>query len=96
MAIEDAQCLAGHFSRGAEFSMACHGYQRERAQRTARVQSAAREMGRLNHLSGEAARKRDAALAARDPDDHEGSAWIFEGTEAASSSAPASFFGPAQ
>jgi 3-hydroxybenzoate 6-monooxygenase len=97
MAIEDAQCLAGHFARSApKFSAACHAYERDRIARTARIQDAAREMGRLNHLSDEAARARDAALAARDPEDHEGNAWIFDAIKAAPSSAPASFFGPAQ
>ena len=95
MAIEDAMCLAERFARDApRFSAACLAYERERSARTARVQAAAREMGRLNHLSGEAARARDATLAARNPEDHEGSAWIFDGTDAASSSTPASFFGP--
>jgi hypothetical protein len=51
-------------------------------------------MGRLNHLCSEAARVRDAALAARDPEDHEGSAWIFDGAETVASGAPASFCGP--
>jgi 3-hydroxybenzoate 6-monooxygenase len=96
MAIEDAWCLAEHFTRGApEFSAACSAYERDRVARTARIQSAAREMGRLNHLSGEAARARDAALAARDPENHEGNAWIFDGAEGVPSSAPASFFGHA-
>jgi salicylate hydroxylase len=96
MAIEDAQCLAGRFARGApKFSAACAAYERDRVARTARIQNAAREMGRLNHLSGEAARVRDAALAARDPGDHEGNAWIFDAAETASAGAPASFFGPA-
>ena len=96
MAIEDAMCLAKSFARYApQFSAACLGYERDRTARTARIQTAAREMGRLNHLSGNAARARDAALAARDPKDHEGSAWIFDGADAALTSTPASFFGPA-
>jgi 2-polyprenyl-6-methoxyphenol hydroxylase-like FAD-dependent oxidoreductase len=96
MAIEDARCLAEHFARGAPwFPAACRAYEHARIARTARIQSAAREMGRLNHLSGEAARARDAALAARDPEDHDGSAWIFDGAEAATSGAGASFFGSA-
>jgi 3-hydroxybenzoate 6-monooxygenase len=95
MAIEDAMCLAECFARNApHLSAACLDYERGRFARTARVQTAAREMGRLNHLSGEAARARDAALAARDPEDHEGNAWIFEGSDAALSSTPASFFRP--
>jgi 3-hydroxybenzoate 6-monooxygenase len=96
MAIEDARCLAERFTRGAaNFAAACRAYERDRVARTARIQSAAREMGRLNHLSGEAARARDEALAARDPEDHEGNAWIFDGAEAVPLSAAGSFFGPA-
>lgn len=96
MAIEDARCLAEHFARHApNFATACDAYERDRIGRTARVQNSAREMGRLNHLSGEAARARDAALASRDPEDHEGNAWIFDVADASQSSAPASFFGPA-
>src|SRR5579871_77268 len=95
MAIEDAMCLAKSFARTApRFSTACLEYERGRIARTARVQTAAREMGRLNHLSGEAARARDAALAARNPNDHEGNAWIFDGTDTALSSTSESFFGP--
>jgi len=95
MAIEDAMCLAERFaatrrnSRPHVSTMSATAL-RERPH----FQTAAREMGRLNHLSGEAARARDATLAARDPQDHEGSAWIFDGTDAAHSGAPASFFGP--
>jgi len=94
MAIEDAVCLAEHFSRRAPaFAAACVEYERERAARTARIQTAAREMGRLNHLAGEAARARNATLAGRDPDDHEGSAWIFDGPRAAVPAGPTTFFG---
>jgi 3-hydroxybenzoate 6-monooxygenase len=95
MAIEDAMCLAEHFAHKApQFSAACLDYERDRFSRTARIQTAAREMGRLDHLTGEAARARDAALAARNPEDHEGNAWIFDGTDPAHSGAAASFFGP--
>jgi 3-hydroxybenzoate 6-monooxygenase len=95
MAIEDAMCLADHFALEApHFSAACLGYERERFSRTACIQTASRETGRLDHLTGEAARARDAALTARRPDDYEGSAWIFDGTDAACVGGPASFFGP--
>ena len=94
MAIEDAMCLAERFSRHApDFTLACLEYERSRFERTSRIQTVAREMGRLNHLSGEAARARDAVLAGRDPDDHEGNAWIFDGPEAAVTAAPTNFFG---
>jgi 3-hydroxybenzoate 6-monooxygenase len=94
MAIEDARCLAEHFARGApKFSAACHAYEHDRIARTARIQDAAREMGRLNHLSGDAARARDAALAARNPQNHEGNAWIFDAADANPLNAPGSFFG---
>jgi len=94
MAIEDAVCLAEHFSRHApQFGPACDEYERERFARTSRIQAAAREMGRINHLAGEAAHARDEALAARNPQDHEGSAWIFDGPRAALPAGPASFFG---
>jgi len=94
MAIEDAVCLAEHFSRLApEFAPACAEYERERFARTSRIQAAAREMGRINHLAGDAARARDESLAGRDPEDHEGSAWIFDGARAAPPGGPASFFG---
>jgi salicylate hydroxylase len=94
MAIEDAVCLAEHFSRQApDLESACADYERERYVRTSRIQTAAREMGRLNHLAGDAARERDEALAGRDPEDHEGSAWIFDGPRAAVPMGPTTFFG---
>jgi hypothetical protein len=94
MAIEDAMCLAERFSRHApDLTLACLEYERSRFERTSRIQTVAREMGRLNHLSGEAARARDALLAGRDPDDHEGNAWIFDGPEAAVTAEPTNFFG---
>jgi 2-polyprenyl-6-methoxyphenol hydroxylase-like FAD-dependent oxidoreductase len=94
MAIEDAVCLADHFSRRApDLARACLDYERERFARTSRIQVAAREMGRLNHLAGEAARARDEALATRDPEDHEGSAWIFDGPKATAPLETSSYFG---
>jgi 2-polyprenyl-6-methoxyphenol hydroxylase-like FAD-dependent oxidoreductase len=94
MAIEDAMCLSERFSRLApNLTLACLEYERLRFERTCRIQTVAREMGRLNHLSGEAARARDAVLAGRDPDDHEGNAWIFDGPQAAVTAAPTNFFG---
>jgi salicylate hydroxylase len=94
MAIEDALCLADQFSRcAANLSQACVAYERERFLRTSRIQTAAREMGRLNHLAGEAAEARDKALATRSPDDHEGNAWIFDGSEATIPVETGNFFG---
>ena len=95
MAIEDAVCLAERFSQQPrDLAGACREYEESRFERTRRVQEAAREMGRINHASGEAREARNRALSARDPDDHESSAWLFDGPKAAGGRHDQSFFGP--
>jgi 2-polyprenyl-6-methoxyphenol hydroxylase-like FAD-dependent oxidoreductase len=95
MAIEDAICLAEQFSQyPLDLTAACGEYEKSRFERTRRVQEAAREMGRMNHASGEAREARNRALSARDPDDHESNAWLFDGPKAVSGRPGQSFFGP--
>src|ERR1700722_11675217 len=95
MAIEDAVCLAERFSQQPlDLAGACREYEESRFERTRRGQEAAREMGRINHASGEDREARNRALSARDPDDHESSAWLFDGPKAAGGRHGQSFFGP--
>jgi salicylate hydroxylase len=78
MAAEDAVCLAQCLARTPDdVPAAFSAYEAARFPRTASVQLVAREMGVANHLDGEARERRNAALAARDPRDHESNAWLF-------------------
>jgi hypothetical protein len=43
---------------------------------------------------GSGGEARNGALSARDPDDHESSAWLFDGLKAAGGHHDQSFFGP--
>jgi salicylate hydroxylase len=79
MAVEDAVCLANCIADASnDIPSALRAYEHARSPRTSSVQLAAREMGEANHLDGEARERRNAALAARDPRDHESNAWLFE------------------
>ncbi len=79
MAVEDSVSLAEHLAETPnDIPSAFLAYEKARFPRTSSVQLAAREMGIANHLDGEARERRNAALAARDPRDHESNAWLFD------------------
>ncbi|MDB5974992.1 MAG: 3-hydroxybenzoate-6-hydroxylase [Nevskia sp.] len=79
MAVEDSVCLAALLAETpADIASAFFAYENARFPRTSSVQLAAREMGVANHLDGEARERRNVALAARNPRDHESNAWLFE------------------
>jgi 2-polyprenyl-6-methoxyphenol hydroxylase-like FAD-dependent oxidoreductase len=69
MAIEDAAVLAKCLAKGAGESMpaALKRYAHQRRLRVARVQRAARQSGRIYHLTGPAALARDLAIKAMGP-----------------------------
>ncbi len=79
MAIEDAIALADELAASADVTTAFTRYEHTRYPRTASVQSLARETGEVNHLDGASRAARNAALAARAPDDYDGVAWLFGG-----------------
>ena len=79
MAIEDAVCLAHCLHQQPDNIPAALGeYERARLARTAQVQQASRQMGEINHATGEAREARNRALAARNPRDYESNAWLFD------------------
>lgn len=79
MAVEDSVCLAALLAEAPDDAHSAFlAYENARYPRTSSVQLVAREMGVANHLDGEARERRNAALAARDPRDHESNAWLFE------------------
>ena len=71
MAIEDgavlAKCLAEAGETAAEIAAALKRYGRLRRSRVARVQRAARQAGRIYHLTGPAAIARDLTIKAIGP-----------------------------
>ena len=79
MAIEDAVRLADELAASADIAAGLIRYERARYPRTASIQLLARETGEVNHLDGPARDSRNAALAARAPDDYDGIAWLFGG-----------------
>lgn len=95
VAVEDSVCLENSL---AEFSgdavLAFRAYELARMPRTASVQLAGREMGEMNHLDGVARERRNAALAARDPRNHESNAWLFETEGPRDVKSGVGFFGP--
>jgi salicylate hydroxylase len=97
MAIEDAVCLAHCLHQQPDnIPVALGEYERARLARTAQVQQASRQMGEMNHATGEAREARNRALAARNPRDYESNAWLFD-SGASSADAPSkspSFWSP--
>jgi len=88
MAIEDAVCLAHCLHQQPDnIPVALGEYERARLARTAQVQQASRQMGEMNHATGEAREARNRALAARNPRDYESNAWLFD-SEGSSAEAP--------
>jgi 3-hydroxybenzoate 6-monooxygenase len=79
MAIEDAVCLAHCIHQQPEdIPVALTEYEHARLGRTGQVQRASRQMGEMNHATGEARETRNRALAARNPRDYESNAWLFD------------------
>jgi 3-hydroxybenzoate 6-monooxygenase len=80
MAMEDAVVLADKVvAHDFDFEKAFLDYQAMRYLRTARVQLTARFYGDVYHASGATADLRNAMLKGKDPDNHEGLAWLYDG-----------------
>jgi salicylate hydroxylase len=80
MAMEDAVVLADKIvAHHHDYRCAFLAYQTKRYLRTARVQLTARLYGDVYHASGATADLRNAMLAGKDPDNHEGLAWLYDG-----------------
>lgn len=62
LALEDAVVLAQHLAESSDVPAALASYARARRRRTAQVVAAARQNGRIFHLSGLAAKARNAAM----------------------------------
>jgi len=94
MAIEDAVCVANKLA-GCHWDVATalRAYEDARFERTASVQTVAREMGELNHATGAVRETRNRALAARDPKNHDANAWLFETDGPRAPDRALSFFG---
>ena len=77
-AIEDADALAEAFAaHAADRIAAFEAYQRERAPRTARVQTMARAWGDLWHVHEHELPARNAMLQARAPNDYADADWLY-------------------
>ena len=61
-AIEDSDVLAQHIGAATDIPAALRAYEAERAPRTGRVQTEARQQAKIYHLSGPAALARDFAM----------------------------------
>ncbi len=80
MAMEDAVVLADKIvAHKRDYAAAFLDYQHTRYLRTARVQLTARIYGDIYHASGATADLRTAMLKGKDPDNHEGLAWLYDG-----------------
>jgi len=80
MAIEDGVTLADELAASPDDpASAFLAYEQARFARTASVQQAARETGVINHASGVARERRNAALLLRRSDDYEAIAWLYGG-----------------
>jgi salicylate hydroxylase len=80
MATEDAVCLADKIMEAkGDYAAAFEAYQSERYLRTGRVQYMARFLGDIYHSAGVHRELRNMMLGARDPEDHEGLAWLYGG-----------------
>jgi salicylate hydroxylase len=80
MATEDAVCLADKVVEAkGDYAAAFEAYQNERYLRTGRVQYMARFLGDIYHSAGVHRELRNMLLGTRDPEDHEGLAWLYGG-----------------
>jgi 3-hydroxybenzoate 6-monooxygenase len=80
MAMEDAVVLADKIvEHRHDYETAFLAYQAARYLRTARVQLTARIYGDIYHASGATRDLRNAMLQGKDPDNHEGLAWLYDG-----------------
>jgi 2-polyprenyl-6-methoxyphenol hydroxylase-like FAD-dependent oxidoreductase len=79
-AIEDADCLARHLStQDTTIEEAFVGYQAERVERTAQVQTVARAWGEIWHADGLIVPAlRDRVFARRSPDDYTDLDWLYQ------------------
>jgi 3-hydroxybenzoate 6-monooxygenase len=83
MAIEDAECLADEIAQGdGDLPASLTAYEHRRFDRTASVQVAARDTGKINHVDGAARKTRNEFLKRRKANDYESIAWLFEGSGA--------------
>jgi salicylate hydroxylase len=76
-ALEDAEALGRHVKRTAEIDAAFRAYERERQNRTARMQGAARFSGRMYHAGGLLRRLRDFRLGWNSDRLIDSKAWIY-------------------
>jgi 3-hydroxybenzoate 6-monooxygenase len=80
MAMEDAVVLAEKIvAHNHGYEKAFLDYQATRYLRTARVQLTARIYGDIYHASGATRDLRNVMLRGKDPDNHEGLAWLYDG-----------------
>lgn len=76
-ALEDAEALGRHVKRSAEIDTAFRAYERERQDRTARMQGAARFSGKMYHAGGLLRRLRDFRLGWNSDRLIDSKAWIY-------------------
>ncbi|CCK31888.1 salicylate monooxygenase [Streptomyces davaonensis JCM 4913] len=91
MAIEDGWVLARHYAGRRDWDAALAAYEAVRVEHCRRVQSTAREWGKLWHLDGTPRRRRNEIMRARDTYDYGFTDWVYGPTALTPDEEPAMF-----
>ncbi|WAZ19897.1 FAD-dependent oxidoreductase [Streptomyces cinnabarinus] len=91
MAIEDGWVLARHYAGQRDWDAALAAYEAVRVEHCRRVQSTAREWGKLWHLDGTPRLQRNEIMRARDTYDYGFTDWVYGPTALTPDEEPAMF-----